>query len=248
MSAENNPAARSSYFNGVAPGSRMVDPALVDPASPLPGFDQLYGMSFYEYLEAHPAEWEQFNLKMDADARATLPPESFERLPLPETGTVIDLGGGLGYVAEQIKRVRPDLRSVLCELPFVCEQAVDNGARVDKVLPANIWSDILPPAASYVMRRLLHDFQDEDCLKLLKNVRRAVPPEGSRLLIIDTLLDEDRQGPTRARQQLQSMELLFKSRQHTFSELQLLLRQSGWLPEPEPISLSPDMSCVVANA
>jgi ubiquinone/menaquinone biosynthesis C-methylase UbiE len=235
------------YYDQVAPGPRMVNSSLVDPHAEVSAFEQQYGKTFFEYLEQNTLAWALFNLKMETSLRDILPSHAIARLPLPKNRTVADVGGGLGYLLSQVKAHRPTTSTVLCDLPFVIKQARIRGNQADELWAGDAFEDQLPSADIYLLSRVLHDWQQEDSLRLLRNIRRSAQP-GSELRVVDTFLNEDGTGPDYAIRQQCSMDLLFKSRQHTTKEMMSLLSQAGWVPAPTLTKLTDDMWCISAKA
>lgn len=235
------------YYDQVAPSAWMVEEGKYDPQSPVPAFEQQYGMSFANYLRQDLNGWRRFNLKMEYGLRQMVPTTSVQLLDLPTEGVVADVGGGLGYLLEQAKIEERGRTTILCEQQFVCDQAKATRGNIDQFGTQDILTGNLPRADMYLLTRIMHDWRDNDAQVLLENIRR-VATRASQLRIIDVFLDEDRQGPPRALQQQRSMELLYGSKQHTVSEIGALLLSSGWQAVDQPVKLSDDMSFLSASA
>lgn len=233
------PVDAAAYYDATAPRSIMIDTDLIDPDSSLPAFEQQYGMNFFAYLQEHPKEWQTFNLKMEFGLKKILPPDSISKVPLPKSGVVVDVGGGLGYVAKTITDTT-NLETIVCDLPYVCEQAKQK-RNVD-VFSGDTFTDELPKADTYLLVRTLHDLQESDAIKLLKNIRKFAPRHAG-LRIIDSLIGEDESGY--ADKQQTSMSLLFRSEQHSIQSLQTILNKSGW-KSSDITRLSTTLSCLSA--
>jgi hypothetical protein len=110
-------------------------------------------------------------------------------------GTIVDVGGGRGTLLAGMLSQAPTSRGVLydseqatADSPSLFEAAgvgervtIENGTYLDK-LPAG--------GDAYVLKHILHDFKEPECLALLKNVREAIAPDG-KVLVIEYVLNED---------------------------------------------------------
>jgi len=160
-------------------------------------FDRLYGMPFYKYLEQHPE-----NLKIFGEAMTSLSgtenPE-FARVfrtiqKRARFRTVVDVAGGFGSLLALILKQNPALNGVLLDLPPVIERA-----RADRHLTAravagrcsfsggDMFEAVPHGGDAYVMKYILHNWDDEHCVKLLTNCREAMNP-GGRILVADAVV------------------------------------------------------------
>ena len=105
---------------------------------------------------------------------------------------VLDVGGGNGQFLRSALSAAPGLRGVLFDLPAVAQgsqvhfESAGLAQRV-QIHGGDFFVDPLPPGADLItLVRVLHDHDDEPALELLRNIRRALPPEG-RLLIAEPM-------------------------------------------------------------
>jgi ubiquinone/menaquinone biosynthesis C-methylase UbiE len=106
---------------------------------------------------------------------------------------IVDVGGGNGSTLCAILDRHPDARGTLFDLPGVIARArpeVENlglSNRVDFV--AGDFFQAAPPsgADAYVLRHIIHDWDDDRARQILRNVRRAMGPDG-RLLLVDAVI------------------------------------------------------------
>jgi O-methyltransferase domain len=153
-----------------------------------PAFTGLFGQPFYEYLSGNPGPAASFNAAMSA---APEPPPPTADL-FNGAHTLVDVGGGDGGLLAEVLSDRPELHGVLVELPGAAARARDRlaGAGVlDRVqIAAGSFFDHVPAGGDlYVLRRVLHNWNDENACRLLARVRAAMPA-GSRLLVLEELL------------------------------------------------------------
>ncbi|WP_018585177.1 methyltransferase [Salinispora arenicola] len=109
----------------------------------------------------------------------------------PTTGTVVDVGGGRGGFLLTVLREHPGLRGVLLDrMEVVGRHRLDEPdvAGRWKAVPGNFLCEV-PPADVHVLKRILHNWDDERSLRILANCRRAMPSHG-RVLVIDAIVPE----------------------------------------------------------
>jgi hypothetical protein len=106
---------------------------------------------------------------------------------------VADIGGSLGDFLLAILEHHPGTQGILFDRPEVVEMARPGigasqlAARIELV--GGNFFEAVPSADLYVMKQILHDWHDDECLQILRNIRAAINP-GGRLAVIDHLLAE----------------------------------------------------------
>ncbi len=113
---------------------------------------------------------------------------------------VADFGGATGGVLVGLTGKCPHLKGVVVDLPYSqssAEQAIAASDATDRVRfqPGDFFRDALPEGTDAVfMSHIIHDWDDEHCLSLLRNARQGLPP-GAPAIVQEFLLDEDKTGP-----------------------------------------------------
>jgi SAM-dependent methyltransferase len=153
-----------------------------------PAFNDRFGRPFYEYLSDDPGLAANFNAAMSA---APDPPPPAADL-FDGARTVVDLGGGDGRLLAETLRHSPELRGVLVELPEAAARArerLDEAGVLDRVriVTGSFFDHVPDDGDLYVLRRVLHNWNDENACRLLTRVRAAMPGE-ARLLVLEELL------------------------------------------------------------
>ncbi|XP_078723538.1 acetylserotonin O-methyltransferase-like [Lampetra fluviatilis] len=142
---------------------------------------------------------------------------------------VCDVGGGTGVLTQQFARMYPDARVTLFDLPDVLEVAqkhfLTSGSV--KLHAGDFFKDKMPEGDLYILAQVVHDWKEEQCLTLLRNIHSSCRPGGG-VLIIETLLREDRTGPITA--QIHSVIMLMHTvgKERTATEYTELLTKAGF--------------------
>ncbi|KAJ1263657.1 hypothetical protein BS78_09G202300 [Paspalum vaginatum] len=104
--------------------------------------------------------------------------------------SLVDVGGGLGAAAQAISKAFPDVKCSVLDLDHVVAKAPSD---TDVQYVAGDMFESVPPADAMFFKWVLHDWGHEDCVKILKNCRKAIPPreEGGKVIIIDIVVGEE---------------------------------------------------------
>ncbi|CAN4117561.1 unnamed protein product [Withania somnifera] len=102
--------------------------------------------------------------------------------------SIVDVGGGTGTVAKSIAKTFPNLQCTVFDLPHVVEglEGSDNLSYVGGDFFVSI-----PHADALLLKWILHDWSDEESVKILKKCKEAIPSKenGGKVIIIDMMVD-----------------------------------------------------------
>lgn len=155
---------------------------------------------------------------------------------LPDTGVVMDLGGGHGELLVEVLRTRPVLRGVLFDLAHAVEGARghlrDAGMEERAVVSAGDFFETLPsPMDVVLLKSVLHDWDDDDAVRILRRAREALGP-GGRVIVIERIMPAQVQDlpehRTTARSDL-NMLVGLGGRERTVADYDTLLQAAGLL-------------------
>jgi O-methyltransferase domain len=143
---------------------------------------------------------------------------------------IIDVGGGQGGLLVQILRQVPAATGVLFEQPQVLERATRLGnaglGGRSEMVAGDFFKSVPAGGDCYVIKGVLHDFDDDHCVKILSNCRKSVTPQG-RVVIANQDLPSIIDGPhPNLTMDIQMMTLL-RGRERTIDEWLDLFRRSG---------------------
>jgi hypothetical protein len=187
----------------------------------------------WEWFAAHPDEERIFAEAMrrltEDDA-----PLVVAAFPWPERGTICDVAGGVGTLLAAVLGERPGLRGVLVDAPGVLEEADawlgERGLRERVELSSgNIFESLDVAADVYLLKDVLHDWDDASCLQVLRSVAAAMP-SGSRLLVVEMLQERNVPHPFASLSDIQMLTQCDGGRQRSAAELHGLLGQAGLHP------------------
>jgi O-methyltransferase len=164
-------------------------PSFVAPFADLPGAIATGAAScdVFERLGRHPEESRAFDDAM-TDVSAIWASSVAVAYNFGKWGSVMDVGGGSGLLLATILRTHPALRGVLADLPHVLDRArgrpfwAELATRV-RFEPTDFFQLVPSGCRAYLMKNVLHDWNDELARKILLNCRRAVPDDGVLLLV-----------------------------------------------------------------
>ena len=195
-----------------------------------PAFDHVHGASFFEYLAAHSDDAAIFNGAMTSLSSAGLSRMLVAAYDFARFERIVDVGGGHGALLYAILSANPRLHGVLADMPSVVAEAASlREAAIAgrcEIVAIDFFHSVPDGADGYVMKAITHDWEDADALKILKNCRRAIRPDG-RLLLIELVLKAPNQ-PDPARSADLEMLVMLKGRQRTEAEFRALLGEAGF--------------------
>ena len=98
------------------------------------------------------------------------------------------MAGGTGTLASAIKEAMPEMKCTVLDLPQMIN-AMEKSDKVEYV--AGDMFEYIPPADALIMKWVLHGWNDEACVKLLKQCKKAIPSKekGGKAIIIDKVMD-----------------------------------------------------------
>ncbi|MFE2584115.1 methyltransferase [Streptomyces sp. NPDC059378] len=190
-------------------------------------FDHVYGLSHFAYLARESGASTSFN----AMAKTGAPTETVDRCDFDGDQVVVDVGGGAGGLLAHLLERNPKLKGILLDTPAGVAQAPDLFRSRDVLDRAEIrggsFFDSVPTGGdSYILSRVIHDWNDEDALRILRTVREAMPT-GARLVLIDKVIPDVAGFHPGKFSDLQMLVVL-GGQERTLDELTALLDRAGF--------------------
>ena len=154
-----------------------------------------FGVPYFEYLtHRRPEAGATFNAAL-AGASALAGPIVAKGYDFSRIARLCDVGGGTGVLLAEILASYSSLQGVLFDLPEVAGQAHATFASRDlservEVRGGSFFEEIPRGCDAYMMQAVVHDWGDDECVKILSKVREAMAP-GARVLVIENVLSHD---------------------------------------------------------
>ncbi|MFI8084986.1 methyltransferase [Kitasatospora sp. NPDC086009] len=205
-------------------------------------FEAIFGMPFFDWFaqDARTAAVFHGGMAAMSDAENAVIAAAYD---FPETGTVVDVGGGHGGLLLEVLRRNPGVAGVLYDRAHVLA-----GHRLDTdkeiagrwTLAEGDFFASAPPGDIHLLKRITHDWDDETCVTLLTSCRRSLHP-GGRVLVLDAVVPRGN-----APHQSKTLDLMMMAsltgRERTEADFAALfdragLRLSRLLPTPTVLSV-----------
>jgi hypothetical protein len=207
---------------------------------------RLLGMELFEFYAAHPEESKVHDDAMRAFS-ATHAAALLDAIDFSNASVVVDVGGGTGELLAAILEAHPRIRGVLYDLPNVVAHAVQvlsaNGVADRCTVERGSFFDRVPRHGNvYLLKQVIHDWDDERAGAILRSCRRSIPPH-AKLLVIERRLPELAEPGSVAETFFADLEMLVMApggRERTETEFADLLAHAGFkhlrtLPTSSPL-------------
>lgn len=157
------------------------------------GFAKVHGSELFEYMKQDANFAAIFNSAM-TESSARVADEIVTTYDFSRFATIVDVGGGQGWLLSAILKAVPAARGILVDLSHVIEAArpvvAERGVAARCELVAGSFFESVPAGGdAYIMKWIIHDWDDDDATRILRNVRAVIPSRG-QLVVFDRVLPE----------------------------------------------------------
>jgi O-methyltransferase/methyltransferase family protein len=195
------------------------------------GRHKALGMDGWEYLQKNPEMARIFDDAMTSVSSFAAPAIA-DSYDFGQWESIMDVGGGNGLLLAAILRAHPRLRGVLSDQQHVLERAKQRGFLRGELEEratmgvCDLFANIPSGCRAYLMKSVIHDWNDQDSLRILRNCRMAVP-KGGALLLVEHDLPQDN-SPARGQFIDVTMMVLTGGKERTVAEYRSLLESAGF--------------------
>ncbi|XP_060168995.1 myricetin 7/4'-O-methyltransferase 2-like [Lycium barbarum] len=198
-------------------------------------FHTAHGKSFWDYvMEEEPRVLgDIFNDALASDSRLNTNVIIAECNYVFEGLTsLVDVGGGTGTMSIAIAKAFPKIECTVLDLPHVIGDCKGSG---NLEFVGGDMFDEIPHANAILLKCILHDWRDDDCVKILKKCKESIPSreKGGKVIIIDTVMEDDSKQNNdqivRAQHNMNMlMMVLFAAKERTKKEWEKLFTEAGF--------------------
>jgi hypothetical protein len=158
-----------------------------------PAIEKVTGKSIFDFFTSNPVENSRFNAAMTTISSGLMP-AVLEAYDFSSFHTIVDIAGGHGYVICEILRRYPKLNGILFDLEHVvsggehriCKLALENRCRT---AAGNFFESVPEGGDAYMMKYIIHDWDDEKAFTILRNCRNALKNKpGGKLILLEAVM------------------------------------------------------------
>jgi hypothetical protein len=199
-----------------------------------PAFEYVHNQALFAYLDQSGEAAANFNTHQTNMTRLDVP-AILAAYNFAEFGTVVDIGGGHGALAAAIMHACPQTTVILFDQPAVVAGArmrlqAEGGTERCSFVEGDFFGSVPEGGDAYVLKDIIHDWDEDRALAILRNCHQAMTQHTSRLarlLIVEKVIPPGN-APFAGKLTDITMLLIAGGRERTTVEYQALLEQAGF--------------------
>lgn len=207
------------------------------------GASHAFGAEIWDWYQIpeNRHEWDLFNAGMTSFSAGTSMAVA-QSYDFGRYKRIVDIGGGHGFLLRTVLSKLPSARGVLCDLPGVVAGANRDqlGERIECV-GADFFETVPEGGDCYLLKHIIHDWDDTHCRQVLANIARVMDPAG-RVLVVDMVVPDERVPHPSYFLDITMVAQTVGGRERTRQEFDALLASAGLKleaihPTPSPVSV-----------
>ena len=201
-------------------------------------FEYTFGMPVFPYYAQNPEPAKVFDNAMTSFsisiANAVAATYDFS-----EAQTIADIGGGHGLLLETVLKAAPQAKGILFDQPQVIAGA--NVSERIEIVSGDFFAEIPVEADVYLMKFIIHDWNDEQSVTILQNLAKSAKP-GAKVLLVESVVEEDDNAPSMSKVMDLNMLVMTGGKERTAKEYAGLFEKTGFrltniYPTPSPMQV-----------
>ncbi len=210
-----------------------------------PAGEKALGMPVFEYFEKNPEYSKVFNDAMTSMS-APAAGAAIDAYDFSGIGTLVDVAGGHGEVLMSILKACPDVSGILADLGHVVDGAKSRIAKAGlsermQTVACDFFQSVPEGGDAYIMKNIIHDWDDERASLILKNIAKAMGAKKGRVILLESVIAA---GGTPDFGKFLDIEMLMLpgGKERTAEEFRSLFERSGFqmtkvVPTKSPLSV-----------
>jgi O-methyltransferase domain/Dimerisation domain len=150
------------------------------------------GMDFFDYLEQHPSQAREFSAGVGSTT-ALWAADAAKAIDTSGVKLAVDVGGATGSLLQLLQEANPELHGIVFDRPNIVDDAGAQIARMGlaerTAVVGGDFFESVPPADLYLLKFILHDWDDESAITILRRCRDAMIP-GGKVAIVEMVVGE----------------------------------------------------------
>ncbi|MCL6753161.1 methyltransferase [Nostoc sp. CCCryo 231-06] len=193
-------------------------------------FENAHGMGILPYLKQHPEIAQILNKAMTSLTLSSIPAvlTNYEFSP---NSKIVDVGGGQGILIAEILKANPTIQGILFDQPSVVEGArhliqAQGVAERCEIAAGNFFESVPSSGDTYILKGVIHDWDNEQALTILKNCHQGMAENG-KLLLLEKVIPAANEPSISKWLDLEM--LLMGGRERTETQYRELLADAGFI-------------------
>ncbi|MBD2188994.1 methyltransferase [Pseudanabaena sp. FACHB-723] len=195
-----------------------------------PAFDHRFGKGVFEYFGTNPEAAQIFERSMnnfsEIELRAIAPVYDFSDFKV-----LIDVGGGYGELLAEILQQHPDSKGILFDEKYVIENAAATLAKhgiADRCecVSGSFFDSIPSGGDAYLLKHIVHDWDDERAIAILKTCQQAMDAH-SKILVIEQVVPQGNEPSGAKMLDINMLVMCPGGKERTESEFKYIFEQAG---------------------
>jgi ubiquinone/menaquinone biosynthesis C-methylase UbiE len=154
-------------------------------------FEHVFGMGFFQHIESHKEDARIFDEAMTSNS-VPFNAAVAAAYDFSPTGKLVDVGGGHGSFIASILKAYPNMKGIIFDAPHVTEAArrlIEAEGLTNRctVMVGDFFESVPASGDAYIMKHIIHDWDEQSAIAILKNCRRAMR-EGAKLLVVEEVI------------------------------------------------------------
>lgn len=155
-------------------------------------FKRVTGLDAFEFFRQNTEENREFNAAMTSITTGFIGP-ALAAYDFGESGTLADIGGGHGFLLTAILQKHPGLRGIVFDLPHVVEGAkprIESSGLASRCeIATGDFFEAVPHADSYVLKSIIHDWDEPRAVTILKNCATAMRGNSGKVILLEFVIN-----------------------------------------------------------